>query len=122
MFLPAGCASGLRNSKSKSQKAGLGLQIGDHEMRIANLDSEKRHGLCLLFVLVAIVASRAGTADACCGAGETEGQPAGRSATYVWISPGTFQMGCSPNDSECNQAEDRRTRGPLRTFRSARRR
>jgi len=21
--------------------------------------------------------------------------------TYVWISPGTFQMGCSPGDSEC---------------------
>ncbi len=20
--------------------------------------------------------------------------------TYVWISPGTFQMGCSPNDPE----------------------
>ncbi len=25
--------------------------------------------------------------------------------TYVWIPPGTFQMGCSPNDSECGNAE-----------------
>jgi formylglycine-generating enzyme required for sulfatase activity len=25
--------------------------------------------------------------------------------TYVWISPGTFQMGCSPNDPECNGDE-----------------
>jgi formylglycine-generating enzyme required for sulfatase activity len=24
---------------------------------------------------------------------------------YVWISPGTFQMGCSPGDNECNKAE-----------------
>ena len=25
--------------------------------------------------------------------------------TYVWIPPGTFQMGCSPGDSECNDNE-----------------
>jgi formylglycine-generating enzyme required for sulfatase activity len=25
--------------------------------------------------------------------------------TYVWIRPGTFQMGCSPNDSECADDE-----------------
>lgn len=27
---------------------------------------------------------------------------------YVWIAPGTFQMGCSPNDSECNIDEQPR--------------
>ena len=25
--------------------------------------------------------------------------------TYVWIPPGTFQMGCSPGDAECNTGE-----------------
>jgi formylglycine-generating enzyme required for sulfatase activity len=25
--------------------------------------------------------------------------------TYVWIRPGTYQMGCSPNDSQCSQYE-----------------
>jgi len=25
--------------------------------------------------------------------------------TYVWIPPGTFQMGCSPEDSECKDLE-----------------
>jgi formylglycine-generating enzyme required for sulfatase activity/tRNA A-37 threonylcarbamoyl transferase component Bud32 len=25
--------------------------------------------------------------------------------TYVWIQPGTFQMGCSPGDSECHKDE-----------------
>ena len=25
--------------------------------------------------------------------------------TYVWIPPGEFQMGCSPGDSECKEAE-----------------
>ena len=25
--------------------------------------------------------------------------------TYVWIPPGTFQMGCSPGDSECGNSE-----------------
>ena len=25
--------------------------------------------------------------------------------TYVWISPGTFRMGCSPDDSECSDDE-----------------
>lgn len=26
--------------------------------------------------------------------------------TYVWIPPGTFQMGCSPNDTKCSQYEE----------------
>ncbi|MDP9267442.1 MAG: formylglycine-generating enzyme family protein [Acidobacteriota bacterium] len=26
--------------------------------------------------------------------------------TYVWIPPGTFQMGCSPGDSECGSDEE----------------
>lgn len=26
--------------------------------------------------------------------------------TYVWIPPGTFQMGCSPDDSECTNNEE----------------
>src|ERR1700730_18015806 len=26
-------------------------------------------------------------------------------ATYVWIEPGTFQMGCSPDDSACGADE-----------------
>jgi len=25
--------------------------------------------------------------------------------TYVWIPPGTFTMGCSPGDTECNDNE-----------------
>lgn len=25
--------------------------------------------------------------------------------TYVWIAPGTFQMGCSPEDNECLDLE-----------------
>jgi formylglycine-generating enzyme required for sulfatase activity len=36
--------------------------------------------------------------------GETKVNPKD-GLTYVWIPPGTFQMGCSPGDSECSSDE-----------------
>ena len=56
-------------------------------MGIANLDSEKRHGFWLLFVLVAIVVWRTGTAAPVAAQAKTKVNPKD-GLTYVWISPG----------------------------------
>jgi formylglycine-generating enzyme required for sulfatase activity len=37
-------------------------------------------------------------------AGQTEVNPTD-GLTYIWIPPGTFQMGCSPGDTECDRDE-----------------
>jgi formylglycine-generating enzyme required for sulfatase activity len=44
------------------------------------------------------------TAEPALQAGSTKANPKD-GLTYVWIPPGTFQMGCSPGDSECESDE-----------------
>jgi formylglycine-generating enzyme required for sulfatase activity len=67
---------------------------------------DKRFGLWVLLPLMfaAIAAWRAGTAPSVAAQTQTKVNPKD-GLTYVWIPPGTFQMGCSPGDSECNRAE-----------------
>jgi formylglycine-generating enzyme required for sulfatase activity len=46
----------------------------------------------------------AGSATQPARTGQTEVNPAD-GLTYVWIQPGTFLMGCSPGDAECDRDE-----------------
>jgi len=65
-------------------------------------DRCKRLRFQALFLLTfaAIAASRIGTASPVWAQAKTKINPKD-GLTYVWIPPGIFQMGCSPNDPEC---------------------
>lgn len=77
-------------------------------MRIAGHRSGDRirFGLWLLFVLglAAVATWRIGVPASVAAQGKTKVN-ANDGLTYVWIPPGTFQMGCSPDDSECTSVE-----------------
>jgi formylglycine-generating enzyme required for sulfatase activity len=59
----------------------------------------------LLLVLAALAVWRAGTTASVSAQSKTKVNPKD-GLTYVWIPPGTFQMGCSSGDSECDKAVD----------------
>jgi formylglycine-generating enzyme required for sulfatase activity len=103
--MPRGVAQVLSTCKTIGRLEGkFPSADGDHEMTIANLNTKKRHELLFLLGLVAIVVWSAGSAAPVAAQAKTKVNPQD-GLTYVWIPPGKFQMGCSPNDSECNQAE-----------------
>jgi formylglycine-generating enzyme required for sulfatase activity len=61
-------------------------------------------GFWLRSVLVLAAAWRLGVAAPVAAQARTKVNPQD-GLTYVWIPPGTFQMGCSPDDSECESRE-----------------
>lgn len=72
----------------------------------AIFDRAKRPNSWVLFLLifVAVAAWRVGGAPSVAAQAKTKVNPED-GLTYVWIPPGTFQMGCSANDSDCNVSE-----------------
>jgi formylglycine-generating enzyme required for sulfatase activity len=56
--------------------------------------------LLIVAVLVAVFAWQGAETSRVAAQGRTKVNP-NDGLTYVWISPGTFRMGCSPDDSEC---------------------
>jgi formylglycine-generating enzyme required for sulfatase activity len=58
----------------------------------------------MLFALAFIAAWQMGTASPAAAQAKTKVNPKD-GLTYVWIAPGTFRMGCSPDDSECQKNE-----------------
>jgi formylglycine-generating enzyme required for sulfatase activity len=66
----------------------------------------KRAQLWLLTVLalVAVFAWRGVETSRVAAEGRTRVNPRD-GLTYIWIHPGTFRMGCSPDDSECSDDE-----------------
>jgi formylglycine-generating enzyme required for sulfatase activity len=79
-------------------------------MKVVNCSAIFRRGsrlgfwLLALLISSAIAAWRVDTAASVAAQAKTKANPRD-GLTYVWIPPGTFQMGCSPNDSECNRNE-----------------
>jgi len=79
-------------------------------MKVVNCSAIFRYGSRLGFWLLPLLISstiavwRVDTAPAVAAQAKTKANPRD-GLTYVWIPPGTFQMGCSPNDSECNRNE-----------------
>ena len=59
---------------------------------------------CLFAILSTAVVWRVGTTSSVSAQAKTKLNPTD-GLTYVWIPPGTFQMGCSPDDSTCNAEE-----------------
>jgi formylglycine-generating enzyme required for sulfatase activity len=73
----------------------------------ASFDRGKHLGLwaLLLLLFAAIAAWRVSAASPVAAQARTKVNPHD-DLTYVWIPPGTFQMGCSPHDSECGYNEN----------------
>ena len=61
--------------------------------------------LCAALLLTLAAALGATSSSAPAAPGATKVNPKDGLA-YVWIPPGTFQMGCSPGDEECNSDEN----------------
>jgi formylglycine-generating enzyme required for sulfatase activity len=62
-------------------------------------------GIFALFVLAAVAAWQiAGGAAPVAAQAKTKVNPKD-GLTYVFVPPGTFQMGCSPGDAECSDEE-----------------
>jgi formylglycine-generating enzyme required for sulfatase activity len=59
----------------------------------------------LLWIFVAVAVWQAGTARSVTAQSTSKVNPKD-GLTYEWIPPGTFQMGCSPGDSECTAPEN----------------
>jgi formylglycine-generating enzyme required for sulfatase activity len=67
--------------------------------------SWKKAAVIFAILALAVLAVRMGDATAVSAqAAKTKVNPHD-GLTYVWISPGTFQMGCSSDDSECGDEE-----------------
>ena len=72
---------------------------------IFNRGKPLRFLVLLLLILAAIAAWRIGDTAPVAAQARTKVNPKD-GLTYVWIPPGTFQMGCSPDDSECQADEN----------------
>jgi formylglycine-generating enzyme required for sulfatase activity len=77
------------------------------ERRSAIYSSGKGLGFLALLLLMfaAFAVWRAGTAFSVSAQSKTKVDPKD-GLNYVWIAPGTFQMGCSPGDSKCDKKVD----------------
>lgn len=86
------------------------MKIGERGVRISECSAifsrEEHRGFWLLlrFALVAIIAWRVGTASPVPRHAKTKVNLQD-GLTYIWIPPGTFQMGCSADDSACTDNE-----------------
>ncbi len=110
-FHPSGIVSVSVNGQAAILKAATPQNV-EFEVPNLTLDSD-----FTALVLVATAADRSQVqlalkvqaqlalkVDAAGTAGATKVNPKD-GLTYVWIPPGTFQMGCSPGDSECDSDE-----------------
>ena len=71
---------------------------------ILNRERSCLFGLLPVLTLAAIAIWCAADAPSADAQAKTKVNPAD-GLTYVWIPPGTFRMGCSPNDKQCNENE-----------------
>ena len=87
------------------------MRIGERGVRISDYSAifsrEEHRGFWVLlrFALAAIVVWRVGTAYLRVPAQAKTKVNLKDGLTYVSILPGTFQMGCSPDDSDCKDNE-----------------
>ncbi len=79
------------------------MRISDYSA-IFSREEHRGFWVLLRFALAAIVVWRVGTASPVPAQAKTKVNLKD-GLTYVWILPGTFQMGCSPDDSDCKDNE-----------------